>query len=235
MAGYPLHLGGGREPRGQRDGAQIALLSPRAVPEAWNGLVFDGLQEYQAGYKESTQTGWLAITSRWKAAALYNFLRNFGAWLVVRQGGIVLHAACVVKRNRAYIFRGRSGAGKTTVCRLSKGAQIAHDDLTAIRVVQGQPMAWGMPSRPQTKKPAPPGPFEIAGLFKLVQAKTTRLEKLSPMQALAELFCMPQNIEKTPGHQAYLRRFEKMIQKVPCHRLYFKKSASFWKPIHELE
>jgi hypothetical protein len=59
-----------------------------------------------------------------------NFLRVISAYAAVRMGGLLLHSAGVVVNEQAYLFLGRSGAGKTTMARkaLTAGAEILSDD-----------------------------------------------------------------------------------------------------------
>jgi len=53
-------------------------------------------------------------------------------WLT-QKGGILLHAAAVVRRNRGFLFLGQAGAGKTTVAELSQGlADAILDDEHAV-------------------------------------------------------------------------------------------------------
>jgi hypothetical protein len=63
-----------------------------------------------------------------------NFLRVLVAYRLLELGGAVLHSAGVVKDGAAFLFLGRSGAGKTTVARLSlaQGADVLSDDLNAV-------------------------------------------------------------------------------------------------------
>jgi len=81
-----------------------------------------------------------------------NFLRVLVAYRLLELGGAVLHSAGVVKDGAAFLFLGRSGAGKTTVARLSlaQGADVLSDDLNAViaagsgtAVGSGTAAGWG--------------------------------------------------------------------------------------------
>ena len=50
------------------------------------------------------------------------------------QGGLLLHAASVVRRGRALVFAGASGAGKTTLSRLApNGTAVLTDEVSYVR------------------------------------------------------------------------------------------------------
>lgn len=81
-----------------------------------------------------------------------NFLRVLVAYRLLELGGAVLHSAGVVRDGAAFLFLGRSGAGKTTAARLSlaRGLEVLSDDLNALvigakvaKVAKGAPDAEG--------------------------------------------------------------------------------------------
>jgi hypothetical protein len=63
------------------------------------------------------------------------------AYRLLEIGGVVLHSAGVVRNGAAFLFLGRSGAGKTTVARLSlaAGAEVLSDDLNALCLARALP------------------------------------------------------------------------------------------------
>ncbi len=63
-----------------------------------------------------------------------NFLRLYTAYAVLRQGGVLLHSAGVVVNNRAWLFIGSSGAGKSSIAKLAlaAGADILSDDINIL-------------------------------------------------------------------------------------------------------
>jgi hypothetical protein len=68
------------------------------------------------------------------AGVIENFLRPFAAHNALRQGGVLLHSAGLVFNGQAYIFVGRSGAGKTTLARkaYAGGARVLSDDINVL-------------------------------------------------------------------------------------------------------
>lgn len=63
--------------------------------------------------------------------------------------GFLIHASSVVKDDRAYLFLGRSGTGKSTHSQLwlgnIPGAWLLNDDNPVVRLVDGIPFAFGSP------------------------------------------------------------------------------------------
>lgn len=69
-----------------------------------------------------------------QAVVIENFLRVYTAHHAVYQGGVVLHSAGLVFDDRAFVFVGRSGAGKTTLTRKAHrdGARVLSDDINLL-------------------------------------------------------------------------------------------------------
>ena len=71
------------------------------------------------------------------------FLRVIYALLVFQAGGLLFHAAGIVRDGQCYLFFGHSGSGKTTVARLSSTDLVLNDDLVVLiprQISSGSPM-----------------------------------------------------------------------------------------------
>ena len=130
-----------------------------------------------------------------------NFLRVLVAYRLLDLGGVVLHSAGVVRDGAAFLFLGRSGAGKTTVARLSQaqGAEVLSDDLNALCAgaaagtagtgcaVLKLPFTGDLGER-RAVRPAVP----LGALLRLVQATADALAPLSRAETLAGMrACAP--------------------------------------------
>ncbi len=130
-----------------------------------------------------------------------NFLRVLVAYRLLDLGGVVLHSAGVVRDGAAFLFLGRSGAGKTTVARLSQaqGAEVLSDDLNALCAGGGAgtagagcavlklPFTGDLGER-RAVRPAVP----LGALLRLVQDTADALVPLSRAETLAcMLACAP--------------------------------------------
>ena len=65
------------------------------------------------------------------AGAIQSFLRVACACVLAPLGGVLVHASSVVRGGRAFMFVGASGAGKTTVARLSAPSRVLSDEVSA--------------------------------------------------------------------------------------------------------
>lgn len=101
-------------------------------------------------------------------------------------GGAVLHASGVVADGRAFVFTGRSGAGKTTIARLlgSAGYTVLSDERIVLRLEAGGVRAYGTPWAGQLGE-ARALSAPLAGLFLLGPHDTvSRVSGIPPSAAV---------------------------------------------------
>jgi hypothetical protein len=131
---------------------------------------------------------WTAASGAAFAGVLENVLRVLVSYRLVEAGGALFHSAGVVAQDGAWLFLGRSGAGKSTLARLSlgEGRQVLSDDLNAV-LREGDhcsvaPVPFAGDHRGLvTERP------RLAAICKLRQGDETRLDPLSPAEALAAM------------------------------------------------
>ena len=197
-----------------------------------NGLLRFDAPGYVGTIDERAGTGHLSISSRQPVEEVDYFLRVAAALLIFRLGGFMFHAAGIVRDGRAYLYFGYSGSGKTTVSRLSHalGDTILNDDLLFLTPNAG---GWTVHSspfwNPTQVKPNGLDTAPLAGLFRLVQAKTVFTVPMQPGQAVAELVASVPVLGLDPGRTlAILARCQRLSREVPIHHLHFLPDASFW-------
>lgn len=166
------------------------------------------------------------------------FLRAAVTLLAFQSGGLLLHAAGLVRTGSAYLFIGPSGAGKTTVTRLSNAFDESiiplSDDLVVVLPGPGALRAsatpfWNPGSSPSPAPPAAPASFIVKQVLRLVQDTQVRVESLSQAQAAAELLaCVPLLPLSPEAVPALFARCLAFTQVVPVARLHFRKEPSFW-------
>jgi len=146
---------------------------------------------------------------------------------------ISFHAAGIMRNRQGYLFFGRDGAGKSTICDLSKGARVIHEDKIHLAKKNGKVYMCG-PNNKSLHK--------INRVFFISQAKANRLKNISTAKALH--FMLTDTVVefrralrcKKIWKSKYIFNFlMDILRSIPHHKLYFKKSISFWKVIDKLE
>jgi hypothetical protein len=120
-------------------------------------------------------------------------LDNAARWILARlaieAGGLPFHGAGVLRRGRAFIFAGPSGSGKTTAVRLT-GTEASLGDDFAVAVPRGG--AWSVYAVPfdnaeAARQDPERGPFPLAAVYRLFQAKEARVDRPAAPRAHASL------------------------------------------------
>lgn len=144
--------------------------------------------------------------------------------LLARRGALVVHASALLDGDDAFVFVGHSGAGKSTMARLAEeaGATVLSDDRTVIALGSQHIAAWGTPWHGTYRRGAP-GAGILRGVFLLEQASWDRIDRLSPRDAIGEVFVRLMHPAADPTDMARcLATIEQTITRVPVGRLWFR-------------
>jgi len=165
--------------------------------------------------------------------ALQSALRAATGLLLARRGGLLLHASAVVSGERAFLFPGPSGAGKTTIARLAGQRSVLSDEIAAVFPHAG---GYGTAFTPfwgdlanERRMVAGAG---VAGIFFPLADDEVRIERMTPARAIARLlpcvfrcFC-EENLERS-----LLDIAARLALAVPCALLRFRRDPRFWDEI----
>jgi hypothetical protein len=130
------------------------------------------------------------------------------------------------------VFFGHSGAGKSTVARLSAPDEVLNDDLVGLLPCED---AWMIHATPfwnptQARPNRLSGP--LAGIYRLVQDTRVWTEIMSPGQAVGELLSSIPVIPDLPNKRLELiHRCMDLQERASIKYLHFLPDASFWKSI----
>jgi hypothetical protein len=164
--------------------------------------------------------------------AVDTFLRIAYSLALVEAGGLIVHAASLVRRGRAFVFCGRSGSGKSTLARLSQDATLLSDELSIVRIAEqgahchGTPF-WGELARAGEDCAAP-----LHGIYFLHHGPRHAAAPLPPRQALERLLPNVLFFAREPRLAA--RVFDlaaALVDAVPCADLAFRLDDGFWEVI----
>jgi len=162
-----------------------------------------------------------------QANVIENFLRIYAAYHTLRQGGLVLHSAGLVFAGQAYIFPGKSNAGKTTLARKAyqRKSQILSDDINLLLPAAQGYQAHAVPFTGEfgrtldylgTGREA----YPVAGIILLKQAKQLSTETVRPSIAVAALLagCPFVNTDEAES-DALFNAVIRLATKLPVIRL----------------
>lgn len=153
-------------------------------------------------------------------------LWRFGLWvafglIAVPNGAIPIHTSTIVCKDRAILFLGESGTGKSTHTRLWRenieGAHLLNDDSPIIRssaVAYGSPWSGKTPCYRNLHYP-------IAAIVRLSQAPHNRMRRLSAIEALGALLpsCPPSFAYDEQLQDAVCETLSQLISTVPVYHL----------------
>lgn len=154
-----------------------------------------------------------------------------GIW-AMNHGGLLIHAAAIEDHGRAFIFLGRSGSGKSTVARLSKGKRVLNDDIVGVLSDGGgnwlaYPTPFWHPG--QTRPNSNTEPVIISGFFSLVKDTQVFTEALSKAVGTAKIVSASTILAVLPDLANDISQFSEQIsQNLPVYSLHFRKDGQFW-------
>ena len=164
--------------------------------------------------------------------ALDSLLRILLSVVLLPHRGFLLHAATVVRKGRAYVFTGRSGAGKSTIAALSPPGSVLTDEISLLRFSCAAWQAYGTPFWGEFRAAGANSHLPVAGIYTLVQSPEDTVERLSVKQALRAL--LPNVLffaSSQPQTQQLLQVLAGAAKEIPIYRLHFRRHDRFWEVI----
>ena len=162
--------------------------------------------------------------------AIENVLRVIAAYRLAEEGGALLHSAGIVEDGGAWLFVGHSGAGKTTLSRLSlaEGRSVLSDDLNAVlpsaagHVVSPVPFAGDYRGSARAV-------LALAAVCQLRHGDRHEVSPLSPAEGLAALVAAAPYLNRDPYRvERLLSNLERIAGSSPVRRLTFALAGGVW-------
>lgn len=143
---------------------------------------------------------------------------------LLRFDGMLLHSSAIEYGGKAYLFSANSGVGKSTHTHLwlkyFNNTRIINDDKPAVRLINGEYIAYGTPFSGKTAETVNVG-LPIGAIVFIERAKENRIRKLSSAEALPLIFGQTMRPTVSKEHMVILLKFlDGMLSKVPVYKLY---------------
>jgi hypothetical protein len=166
--------------------------------------------------------------------ALENFLRIVFAYHVLNRGGLLLHSAGVVYRGAAYLFSGRSNAGKSTLSRkaAAAGAAVLSDDINLVYREDDGYHVHRVPFTGEFRRPGESfsgsGTFRLGGLALLEKAPALTAVPVLPAEGVAGLLTGCPYVNDDPEElPALMDILTMLVSHAPVIRLGVARDDSF--------
>jgi hypothetical protein len=157
-------------------------------------------------------------------------IRVLYSMLLAARGGMLLHASSAIRGDRAYVFCGVSGAGKSTIVSLAPSDSILlTDEISFIRPVGDGYRAFGTPFAGELGVSGPNVSAPIGGLYLLNKGRENRIEPASSREAGLALFRTILFFARDAAlAKALFDTAFRFIERVPVYRLTFVPTAEVW-------
>ena len=157
------------------------------------------------------------------------FFRVVTAIRIFSKGGLLVHAAGIEKNDKGYLFTGHSGAGKTTVCKVSKDCTILNDDMVILSFKNDTWFVSSTPFTNDTQVQPNNGTVPLHIILHLIQAEYHLLKDVTKSQIIADLMTHVPVISLAPNNIYFLlNRCNQIVANVQGYDLYFLPNAGFW-------
>lgn len=166
------------------------------------------------------------------AVALDAFLRVAWSLALLDEGAVLVHASSLVRDGLGYAFPGPSGAGKTTIARLSPGAALLSDEISLLRVDRGRGCCHGTPFWGGLRRAGENREAPLSGLYFPRKDRRHTARRLTPREALESLLPNVLFFATDAGLRA--RAFAvaaDLSEAVPAFDLGFRRDPGFWEVI----
>lgn len=184
--------------------------------------------DFYSEWNPRTQRGFARMVA--SPYSLDSVIRILHTLVLAEQGGMLMHASSVLRDGRAFVFTGVSGAGKTTISRLTPpDGHILTDEMSFIRPLENGYAAFGTPFSGELGRPGENLSGSLAGIFLLAKGPENRIDTLSPSAAVRALLGNILYFAKDDALTA--RVFDNAIalaSRVPVRRLTFFPDARVW-------
>lgn len=165
-------------------------------------------------------------------ALKHAFMNLYSSFLVHTQWGLLIHSSCVIENNKAYLFAGHSGAGKSTAAKLSDPRELLSDEASIVKITPDTITVFDSPFRSELSRSGTMEKSSLAGIYLLNQAASNHKVALSKsdgfLQLVDKVFYWAHSLEETVN---ILHMLLVLAKAVTIYELHFQKNDTFWELI----
>jgi hypothetical protein len=160
-------------------------------------------------------------------------LRILHSLLLAREGGFLVHAASAVRGGRAFLFAGKSGAGKTTISRLAPDdVRVLTDEISYLRKEGGGYIAYGTPFAGELARVGENIRAPLHAIYLLAHGDRNCIEPVAASEAARAMLGNVLFFAKEPALvQSVFRSTLALVESVPVLRLTFVPDSGVWELI----
>lgn len=220
----------------------VRIRQPHRERESPGGEVFRDREgkivfktpHFLAIYHQCDNAGSVFFTQHWSsmaiAAMFEQSIRFFFSAYIVRNGGALIHSAAVMDQDRAALFPGRGGDGKTTFSNLTRtqGGLVLCDDMNVLKLsgdaiwVEGFPRFASLAVN-YTKL----GPQQVGRIGLLKKGEATSWQPIRRTILLARLVSCTVYLNNVPDIVPHILNFySKALENIPCGQMTFAKGGT---------
>lgn len=187
--------------------------------------------DFRAEWRPETRRGTIRQTAN--PYSIDAVLRILHTLLLAKRGGFLLHSASAIRKGKAFLFAGVSGAGKTTISRLAPSdVTLLTDEISHVSKRDNGYFAFGTPFTGELAKVGENCSAPVAALYLLAQGPENRIEPVSAGDAvrglLANMLFFAEDQELV--HCAFKAACD-FVDCVPVQKLTFLPDATVWEMI----
>jgi hypothetical protein len=184
--------------------------------------------DFRAEWDPEARRGWIRQSPN--PYSLDSVLRIVHSLILAREGGMLVHSSSAIRGDRAYLFAGVSGVGKTTMARLAPAdVHLLTDEMSYVRKEAGVYRAHGTPFAGDLARPGENLNAPLAAIYLLRQGKENRIEELSQADAVRGLMANILFFAHDPDlvHAVFEAAID-IAATVPIRRLTFLPDSRVW-------
>ena len=228
---------------------RVTWVAPKAIdgplpgmtPHRWNGQREIWVKENQEwlvlwrqgfslslNLKEGKAEARISRENDWQSVLRILYFFGF-----LKERGLLLHASSLVHRGMAYVFPGASGAGKTTIVRLSPQLPLLTDEITAVQLTENsRVLGHGTPFFGDLGQPGEKLTVPVKGLYFPVKAEENRIAPLTLHETARHLIpCVCAYTTNVERLREIFDLSHQLAERLPGYLLYFRPEPEFWRAI----